>query len=584
MKNRKSIKSVVSSGSICLATFVLVCSAASPVLAIPFARYQFTEIANTRGAIRSFGTASINDDGTIAIVASFDDNKESVLTFNSAGVQSTIADQAMGFSNFDGRLGKALINNNGMVTFGANISGNFGVFASLGGVFTKIVDSGTLSIDGGVITRVIERDFSANDNNDVAFRALLDNGKNGVYQGNVAGGPLSKRIEASTAEFGFGSPVINNRNHLAVQTFFVDSNRTIRRYQIQSSTAGIFADSDAGFDAAALPGPGPEKIDMNNRDNTIFTAELDSGVRGIFTVTTQPVSTFVDNSGPFEILSDASINDHNGVVFLGSADVGGGRGLYNGPSITGNKIIAVGDVLGITGNTARTVSGLDLSLSFGTDALNNRRQLAFTFVDQNGDQYLFRADLKLDVDVDNLPSLVQVTNGMGNKPAHFCQLIHPNTRDGLGQLVFDYRFLTGGASLLVKLNDFDIGNIVAPEVLPDGLSHAVIPISLRDLYGGDLPPNDLLLSFFLEGGEGQSVQLDNISLFDLFNGDFAKGDLTGWMFDGGETGAALVTNGFDPELVPEPSTTAPVPEPSTTAPVLMGIAAASVLLRRRART
>ena len=548
-----SIRRLVWFGSSYSAILVLACTAASPALALPFGRYQFTEIANTLGEIRRFGTPSMNDDGTIAIVASFDDNKEKVLTFNTAGVQTTIADQTLGFSNFGGTLGKALINNNGMVTFGANTSDTFGIFANLGGTFTKIVDDGgTLSIDGGVITRVIERDYSANDNNDVLFRALLDNGKNGAYQGNVAGGPYFKRIEANTAEFSFGSPVLNNRGHLAIQTFFVDDHSTIQRYQIQSSTAGIFADSDAGFDAPGLPGPGPEKIDMNNLDNTIFTAELDSGVRGIFTVTTLPISTFVDNSGPFEILTDPSINDHNGVVFLGSADVGGGRGLYNGPSITGNKIIAVGDVLGTTGNTARTVSRLDLSLSFGTDALNNHRQVAFTFDDQNGDQYLFRGDLKLDVNIDNLPTLVQVTNGMGNKPAHFSQPVHPNTPDGFGQLVFDYRFLTGGANLLVKLNDFDIGDITAPEVLPDGLSHVVIPISLRELYGGDLPPNELLLSFFLEGGKGQTVQLDNISLFDLLNGDFANGDLKGWMFDGGETGAALVTNGFDLILVPEP--------------------------------
>jgi hypothetical protein len=136
------------------------------------------------------------------------------------------------------------------------------------------------------------------------------------------------------------------------------------------------------------------------------------------------------------------------------------------------------------------------------------------------------------------------------------QSVLPNTPDGLVDLTFDYRFLTPGAELTVKLNDIEVGHIGPFRSVMDELATRTIPLDFAALFGGDTFPGTLLLSFILEGGPGQTVQLDNISFsdFDLVNGDFATGDLTGWDVDTSPDGAALVTNGVDLIFTPEPAT------------------------------
>jgi hypothetical protein len=120
------------------------------------------------------------------------------------------------------------------------------------------------------------------------------------------------------------------------------------------------------------------------------------------------------------------------------------------------------------------------------------------------------------------------------------------------ELTFDYRILTQDATLIAKINDIEVGRVDlgrATQPMED-FATRVIPINPVALFGEFLPEL-LTLTLELEGGPGQTIQLDNIAFADIVNGDFSTGDLTGWQFDDG-AGAAMVTNGLDLIFVPEP--------------------------------
>jgi hypothetical protein len=196
----------------------------------------------------------------------------------------------------------------------------------------------------------------------------------------------------------------------------------------------------------------------------------------------------------------------------------------------------------------RTVADI---IGFGNDSFSGLGKVAFTVVDQLGTQYLISGGpgLSIDIDLNNVAQLSTVTDSKRDMTQEFT---FPSFSDT--QLMFDYRNLTPGATLIVSINGIEVGNVVPRGAMSDFLS-ASIPIDPIFLSGdNDIPE---ILKFELIGGSGKTFQLDNIrfSNFNLINGDFSTGDLSGWQFGGGN-GVVMVTNGLDLIFVPEPATSA----------------------------
>ena len=338
---------------------------------------------------------------------------------------------------------------------------------------------------------------------------------------------------------------------------FLDSDGLlhIARQQIISNF-GTIMDTNGGFfrntlevNGIGLNGFGfPHLIDMNNAGTVAFRATIASGNVGIFTSANGgPPTTVVDTTGPFKDVSFPSINASGTTAFLATFDVGRGKGIFRGPNPITDKVIAIGDVFTTNIGAIRTVTDIT---GFGNDSHGKLGKVAFTIVDQFGEQYLVSGQpgLLIDSDFENLVQLTTATDNTLDMVQDFTLRSFSPT-----ELTFDYRILTPGALLVAYINDIEVGRVLTRGTAPmEEFETKVIPIDPLALFGEFLPEL-LSLKLKLEGGPGMTIQLDNIAFADIVNGDFSTGDLTGWRFDGG-AGAAMVTNGLNPIFVPEPAT------------------------------
>ena len=531
--------------------------AASPARAIPFGPYGFTILQTTFGDDSLYGVPAINDSGKIAVAVGLDTGGQQVRRYSGPNNSTIIA----GTTDFDDFAHLDVsINNNDTVVFQGSISGASGLFASNGGLITTIVDdSGSFIVDGTAIDFVFDSHWDLGDNGEVVFEALDLSKRVGIFGRNVAAGGVFRRTtDADAAEFRLWSPAVNGQGDFAVLLSFIDNDglQQIDRQQIISNFGTIMDTNDGlfgiKFEDSFPTGFGvPHTIDMNNAGTVAFRATLDRGDVGIFTSANGgPPTTVADTSGPFRDVSFPSINISGTTAFLASFDVGGGKGIFRGPNPITDKIIAVGDVFTNNIGAIRTVADIT---GFGNDSHSKLGKVAFTIVDQFGEQYLVSGQpgLLIDFDFDNLLQLTTATDNTFDMSQEFTLLSFSPT-----ELKFDYRILTPGATLIATINNIEVGRVNSLRLLEPMAEPAtkVIPINPLALFGEFLPEL-LTLKLELEGGPGMTIQLDNIAFADIVNGDFSTGDLTGWRFDGG-AGAAMITNGFDLNFVPEPSTAA----------------------------
>ena len=553
------VRTLLRVGVFAIGVSVLLLAAASPARAIPFGPYVFTIFQTTETDASFFGVPAINDSGRIAVAVELDTGGQQVREYSGVNNSTIIADTT-DFSSFP--FLEVSINNNDTVVFEGTISGAHGLFASNAGLITRLVDdSGSFNVDGTAIDGVFSSQWDLSDNGEVVFEGVTVSDRIGIFGRRVAGGGVFRRTtDADPDEFRLWSPAVNGQGDFAVLLSTLDNDglQQIARQEIISNFGTIMDTNDGFFritsevNGIGLNGFGfPHLIDMNNADTVAFRATLDNGDVGIFTSANGgPPTTVVDTSGPFREVSFPSINIGGTVAYLASFDVGGGKGIFRGPNPITDKIIAVGDVIGIRGGAVRTV--VDIT-GFGNDGLSKNGQVAFTVTDQLGTDYLIYGRRGLIVDFDPDLLNVQLTTATDNTldmMQDFTLLSFSPT-----ELTFDYRILTPGALLVAYINDIEVGRVLTRGTAPmEEFETKVIPINPLALFGEFLPEH-LLLKLELEGGPGMTIQLDNISFADIVNGDFTTGDLTGWQFDGG-AGAAMVTNGLNPIFVPEPATAA----------------------------
>lgn len=325
----------------------------SVAIAAPLA-YKFMLIADTRGPLENISpSVSINDAGAVAFGASLKTGGSGIFVGNGGALRTIARGDRTGFA--------ASINEAGTVAFiGESADGRSGVFSGNGGPLTTISLGAVVGLP------------HINNKGAVAFLKLtppFGDPDDGILVG--SGGPLT-RISLR-GEGGF-----NN-----------DQGRTVFVMQSERGVQGIYVGSGGipGLAAAAVAGGpfagfGVSPV-INNHGTIAFTAALSAGGSGVFKMCGGRLTRLADSHGPYYARFDyIAMNDRGATVF--DADLKtGGRGIFTGPDPIDDKVIAAGDPL-----FGSRVKELILS----REALNNRNQVAFHVLLEDGRQAIVRAD------------------------------------------------------------------------------------------------------------------------------------------------------------------------------------------------
>jgi PEP-CTERM motif-containing protein len=325
--------------------------------------YTFTQVTDSSGAFSRFvGGASINNEGTVAFLATLRAGGEAIVVGNG---QSTMALYATGgsFSAF-GFVAPA-INDRADVAFVAGLpSGSSGVFTGNGGPVTIIGDT------SGPFSSFINQRPPINNAGVVAFSAVLSAGGEGVFTGR--GGSVTTIVDSSGPVSNFSFQSINQDGIVAFSAGLGDA--------IVTGSGGpvaVLYDTGGPFRIFRPP-------DINDTGTVAFFAQLDDSSIGIFTGNGGPVTTVATGSSSFRPFNDPALNDQGTVAFTAFLGGGMGMGIFTGPDPGGDRVIATGDPL-----FGSIVVGLD----FTPTGLNDAGQIAFAATLADGRQVVARADL-----------------------------------------------------------------------------------------------------------------------------------------------------------------------------------------------
>jgi hypothetical protein len=338
------------------------------------ASYRFTKVADSARDDfnpNSFTCSSINNRADVAFKAgrtsadglnSFD----GIYRANADGTLTTIAEDPRRF----GFLGNnPSMNDLGDVSFAANLTPDFEQ-AILRGNGKKLTTIATMTKG----FNFFGFDTSVNNSGEVAFKAELDSFDEGLFSGDGRGitthylNSADVSLDGEQVSFGGNDsrPAINNLGDIA----FDES--------IQPNfDSGIFAGREGTFRTIAAPDPNAfvEKPMFNDAGTAAFyrsfTDETGQFVTAIVTGDGGPLTTVADTTGPFGAFGfrPPSIDNDGDVAFLATLDDFETSGIFVGPRVVQDRVVATGDKL-----DRAIVSGL----TFCEEGLNDSGQLAFS--------------------------------------------------------------------------------------------------------------------------------------------------------------------------------------------------------------
>ena len=322
--------------------------------------FTFTKIADTNERpFDGFGNIAINNAGTVAWEGGTLDG----LGIPASGILSSSGGSVTVIANSSGPLrgfSPPAIDDNGTVAFvGTFDAGGNALFSGSGGLITTIADR------SGIFNGFSSVDADAS--GALVFNARLDTGGGRKYF-LASGGTIN-----TIATLGGGPPSISGSGVVA----FVGTTA--------SGSRGIF--TVAGGTLTRIPTAGIRGFGgwarVNDSGTAVFQAGLPGGGAGIVIGDANGISVVADTSLAFSEFGAGSVGINNAgtVTFLArfGAD---GSGIFTGPDLLNDKIIATGDSL--LGSTVVRVEYVG--------AINEAGQIAFAAFLADGNQGLFRTD------------------------------------------------------------------------------------------------------------------------------------------------------------------------------------------------
>lgn len=353
--------------------------------------YTFTPIATTEGPFSTFSGAAINDSGEVVFRAWLDSDPYSgfgqgIFVWKNGALTTVALNQVADPSSlFEGLNGSPVINNAGMVVFGAQAYTD-----------DQNVEGGIYRWDGATVDILYDQTNtgfnyfypgttpSINNAGIIAFRGFnWDTDYGGIVKGN--GGPLT--VVADQISFGSFFEENTAINDSGVVAFFASPDFDYSNLGIYVGDGGpitTIADTSGQFSEVPF-----YTVAINNNNVVAFHANLDTGELGKFIHANGITTKVVDDSGPFQFYfrvgsrgtigyGGLAINDSGAVVFDAAFDDEPyNSGIFTGPDPVADKVIQVGDML-----NGHVVGGRIILP--GSETLNNASQFVFKEI-YNGD-------------------------------------------------------------------------------------------------------------------------------------------------------------------------------------------------------
>ncbi len=298
-------------------------------------------------------------------------------------------------------------------------------------------------------------------------------------------------------------------------------------------------------------------ISLSDAGDVSYRAELAGGSEAIYYGNGGAPTLVADTTGEFAWFYPMTSISDAGVLFHARLDVAGG-GIYTGPNVLDDKVLADGETVGYFPSTAEAIFT-------GRNAMNNSGQIAMTVRFADGTTRVMRADPMILVKVTE--TLQTVASMRAAQSSGMGQIVPISS--GSEMLSFAYFFPTTTGQLVVRLGGEILTTINAPADPMAGYDTFLTLVDIDSLFRDR--PDELLLEFTLLGAGGTAgMLLDNIDFASVRNGGFDTGDLTGWQ-------TTLMVEGDGAGVAVDPFST--VPEPTTLA--LLAFITPALLRRRR---
>ncbi|HBE21389.1 MAG TPA: hypothetical protein DEG17_02670 [Cyanobacteria bacterium UBA11149] len=370
--------------------------------------YTFTKIADTSttipdstGVIQQFGIPALNNGGTVAFWVAIQDSldtmpwfpNERIFTGSGQSLTSIAKSRSSASFGFDSRV---FINDEDTVAFygvdGPKILPYGVLFISSGGSLSESGGGGFygeggldgINNQGKIVSEYVYPRFKTLNIGNREIESSIDYPDLFPYTpfSDVDGAAIDDRdnvvFRGSLREGGSGIFVACDGSLFTISNLC--QNRL--KYGYQSDDYNCPGDSRChNIIATIIDSSGPFKSfgnpDINNRDTVAFSAELDGGGGGIFTIKDGKISIIIDSSSPLWGGGSLAINDLGTVAFTGAF------GIFTGLDPVADKVISLGDIL-----FGYSVTAID----FGRDGFNNMGQIAFRAKLADGTQGIYRAD------------------------------------------------------------------------------------------------------------------------------------------------------------------------------------------------
>ncbi len=353
--------------------------------------FTFTKIADTSEFDLFPIPPAINDQG--AVVFSVNDSQnESIVLFLSAEAEINPISNIEDISNTT--LKTLAINNNNTVLYS---------FVTLEIASIITVDDGEINILAETNSAFVSFGDNIDINNQdiVVFPAQLETGELGIYVNQDGiNTPIFGPFE-DLSPFPASGASINDNNIATfslesllipsgIFTVDIDNEITTRlveqpeSFELIQISPTLNNDGTIIFSGRPTGEPYNEALFINSNEETSFIIE--SNITG----SGQPI---LGSESPFAFFGSPTINDQGNIAFLGTLSLLDGistEGIFTGPDLINDKVIASGDML---------LGSEVINLSFSRHGLNNLDQIVFYAQLEDGTAGIFLAD----PDVESVP-------------------------------------------------------------------------------------------------------------------------------------------------------------------------------------